>query len=59
MMLVSRLREAFCYYWKVSPISKDPSDVNETTGIIYRDPFHDCPFVYIGQTKRDLKSRLF
>ena len=37
---------------------KDPLDVNEITGIIYQVPCHDCPFVYIGQTKRDLKSRL-
>ena len=38
--------------------SKDLIDVNETTGIIYQVPFHDSPFVYIGQTKRNLKSRL-
>ena len=37
---------------------KDLLDVNETTGIIYQVPRHDCPFVYTGQTKRDLKSRL-
>ena len=38
--------------------SKDPLDVNKTTGIIYQVPCHDCLFVYIGQTKEDLKSRL-
>ena len=37
---------------------KDPLDVNEITGIIYQVLCHDCPFVYIDQTKRDLKSRL-
>ena len=42
----------------VSPFPKDPLDVNEITGIIYQVPCHGCPFVYIGQTKRDLKSRL-
>ena len=37
---------------------KNPLDVNEITGIIYQVPCHDCPFVYMGQTLRDLKSRL-
>ena len=39
---------------KSLPSPKDPVDVNEITGIIYQVPCHDCPFVYIGQTKRDL-----
>ena len=43
---------------KSLPSLKDPLDVNEITGIIYQVPCHNCPFVYIGQTKRDLKSRL-
>ena len=43
---------------KSLPSPKDPLDVNEITGIIYQIPWHDCPFVYIGQTKRDLQSRL-
>ena len=43
---------------KSLPFPKDPLDVNEITGTIYQVPCHDCPFVYIGQTKRDLKSRL-
>ena len=40
------------------PSFKDPLDVNEITGIIYQVPCHNCPFVYSGQTKRDLQSRL-
>ena len=43
---------------KSFPSLKDPLDVNEITDIIYQGLCHDCPFVYIGQTKRDLKSRL-
>ena len=41
---------------KSLPFPKDPLDVNEITGIIYQVPCHDCLFVYISQTKRDLKS---
>ena len=36
---------------KSLPSPKDPLDVNEITGFIYQVPCHDCPFVYIGQTK--------
>ena len=43
---------------KSFPSPKDPWDVNKITGIIYQVPCHDYPFVYIGQTERDLKSRL-
>ena len=43
---------------KSLPFPKYPLDVNEITGIIYQVPCHDCPFVYIGQTNRDLQSRL-
>ena len=43
---------------KSLPYPKDPLDVNEITGIIYQVSCHDCSFVYIGQTKQDLKSRL-
>ena len=42
---------------KSIPSSKDPLDVNEITGIMYQVPCHDCPFVYIGQIKQDMKSR--
>ena len=43
---------------KSLPSLKDPLDVNEITGIIYQVLCHDCPFVYICQSERDLKSRL-
>ena len=43
---------------KSLPSVKDPLDVYEITGIINQVSYHDCPFVYIGRTKRDLKSRL-
>ena len=42
---------------KSLPSHEDPLDVNEITDIIYQVPYHDCPFVYIDQSKRDLKSR--
>ena len=48
----------FATIGKSLPSPKDPLDVNEITDIIYQVPCHDCPFVYIGQTKRDLKLRL-
>ena len=47
---------SFVTSWKSLPSPKDPLDVNEITGIIYQVPCRNCPFVYIGQTKRDLKS---
>ena len=37
---------------------KNPLDVKEITRIICQDPCHDCPFIYIDQTKYDLKWRL-
>ena len=43
---------------KSLPSPKDPLDVNKIRGIVYQVPCHDCPFVYIGQTKQDLKSQL-
>ena len=43
---------------KSLPFPKHPLDVNEITSIVYQVPCHNCSFVYIGQTKRDLKSRL-
>ena len=40
---------------KSLPSPKDPLDVNEITGIICQVPCHNYPFVYIGQSKQDLK----
>ena len=40
------------------PSPKHPLEVNEITGIIYHVPCHNYPFVYFGQIKPDLKSRL-
>ena len=38
--------------------SKDPQNPEEKICVVYQVPCSDCNFVYIGQTKRDLKSRL-
>ena len=43
---------------KSLPSLKGSLDIIEITGIIYQVLCHDCLFVYIGQTKRDLKLRL-
>ena len=43
---------------KSLPSHKNLSNVSEIIGIIYQVTCHDCPFVYIGKAKRDLKSRL-
>ena len=43
---------------KLLPSLKDPLDNCEKSCLVYLVPCHDCDFVYIGQTKRDLKSRL-
>ena len=43
---------------KLLPSPKDPFDYNEKSCLVYQVPCRDCSFVYIGQTKRDLKSRL-
>ena len=37
---------------------KDPLDNNKNSCLVYQVPCRDCSFVYIEQTKRDLKSRL-
>ena len=34
---------------------KDPLDNSEKSCLVYQVPCRDCSFVYIGQTKRDLK----
>ena len=38
--------------------SKDPQNPEKKSCVVYRVPYSDYNFVYIGQTKRDLKSRL-
>ena len=43
---------------KLLPFLKDPSDHSEKFCLVYQVPCRDCSFVYIGQTKRYLKSRL-
>ena len=37
---------------------KDPIAEHEKSRLIYKIPCADCEFVYVGQTKRDLKSRV-
>ena len=43
---------------KLLPSLKDPSDNSEKSCLVYQVRCRDCSFVYIEQTKRDLKSRL-
>ena len=43
---------------KYLPSPKDPINQNEISGIVYQVSCEDCDFLYIGQTKRDLKSRI-
>ena len=40
------------------PSLKDEINHNEKSNLVYEVPCQNCPFVYIGQTKRDLKSRI-
>ena len=40
------------------PSVKDEINHNEKSNLVYEVPCQNCPFVYIGQTKRDLKSRI-
>ena len=49
---------SFVTIGKSFPSPKDPLDINEITGIIYQVLCCDCLFVYISQTKQDLKLRL-
>ena len=58
MMLCQVSMRPFVTIAKPLAFLKDPLDINEITDIIHQVPGHDCPFVYIGQSKRDLKSRL-
>ena len=43
---------------KYLPSPKDCTKKDELSGMVYQVPCHDCDFIYIGQTKRSLKSRL-
>ena len=43
---------------KLLPSLKDLLDNSEKSCLVHQVPCRDCSFVYIGQTKRDLKSRL-
>ena len=43
---------------QILPSSKDPLILEEKSCLVYRVPCFDCDFIYIGQTERDLKSRL-
>ena len=40
------------------PSPKDPLKETEISGLVYQVSCHDCGAVYIGQTKRDLNSRI-
>ena len=40
------------------PSPKDPITSDEITCVVYEVPCKDCDFVYVGQTKRGLNSRL-
>jgi predicted GIY-YIG superfamily endonuclease len=42
----------------ILPPPKDPRHVNEKLGIVYQIPCRHCEFVYIGQTKRNLHTRV-
>ena len=43
---------------KLLPSLKDPLDNSKKSCLVYQVSCRDCSFVYIGQTKHDLKSRL-
>ena len=43
---------------KLLPSPKEPSDYSEKSCLFYQVPCRDCSFVFFGQMKRDLKSRL-
>ena len=47
-----------CTIDQILPSSKDPHNPENKSCVVYQVPCSDCNFVYIGQTKRDPKSRL-
>ena len=42
----------------ILPSPKDPYTTEDKSCVVYQIPCSDCDYVYIGQTKRGLKSRL-
>ena len=42
----------------ILPSPKDPYTAEDKSCVVYQIPCSDCDYVYIGQTKRGLKSRL-
>ena len=43
---------------QILPCPKNPHNPEEKSCVVYQVPCSDCNFVYIEQTKRDLKSHL-
>jgi len=42
----------------ISSLSERPNEPEEKSCLVYQVPCHNCEFIYIGQTKRDLKRRI-
>ena len=42
----------------ILPSPRDPYTTEDKSCVVYQIPCSDCDYVYIGQTKRGLKSRL-
>ena len=47
-----------CAIGQILPSPKDPHHLEEKSCVVYQVPCSNCNFVYIGRTKRGLKSRL-
>jgi len=47
-----------CTIGQYLPSPKDPISSDEVTCIVYEVPYDNCEFVYVGQTKCDLNSRI-
>ena len=43
---------------EILPSPKDPLTLQEKSCLVHQAPCFDCSFIYIGQTKLNLKSRL-
>ena len=50
--------ETHSYIGRILPLPKDSLTLEEKSCLVYQVPCFDCDFVYIEQTKWDLKSRL-